>query len=125
MGQRNRLLSKTAGGDVSITFVTDEEHPYAAGIVYDEIVIDGETYYAYYRYGIAYGRYIHARPKQAILQALPMSSSVGRRAYAESIRLTMRRRFTTAVRSCPILSVRSVRTAFFLVRHVGRGNYRP
>ena len=42
-----QVTVKDGRGDVSITFVTDEEHPYAAGIVYDEIVIDGETYYAY------------------------------------------------------------------------------
>lgn len=42
-----QVTVKDGRGDVNITFVTDEEHPYAAGIVYDEIVIDGETYYAY------------------------------------------------------------------------------
>ena len=42
-----QVTVKDGRGDVSITFVTDEEHPYAAGIVYDEIVIDGEIYYAY------------------------------------------------------------------------------
>lgn len=42
-----QITVKDGRGDVSITFVTDEEHPYAAGIVYDEVVIDGETYYAY------------------------------------------------------------------------------
>lgn len=42
-----QVTVKDGRGDVSITFVTDEEHPYAAGIVYDEVVIDGETYYAY------------------------------------------------------------------------------
>lgn len=42
-----KVIVKDGRGDVSITFITDGDHPYVDGVIYEEVYIDGETYYAY------------------------------------------------------------------------------